>query len=98
MISNIKRTALALIFAISSVGYSQKTDYPIQPVDFTHVHLTDDFWKPKIEVNAEVTIPYILKKCRETGRIDNFLRASKTIPGDKLTDFPFDDTDVYKLI
>lgn len=98
MIPNIKKSALAILIGISSVVYSQKNDYPIQPVDFTHVHLTDDFWKPKIEVNANVTIPYILKKCKETGRINNFLRASKTIPGDKLTEFPFDDTDVYKLI
>ena len=73
-------------------------DYPIQPVAFTQVHLTDNFWEPKIEVNATVTIPYVLQKCRETGRIDNFLRAAKKLPGDKLTDFPFDDTDIYKLI
>ncbi|PKB18990.1 glycoside hydrolase family 127 protein [Flavobacterium sp. 5] len=98
MISNIKKTAVTLLIGMSCLVHSQKKDYAIQPVDFTHVHLTDNFWKPKIEVNAEVTIPYILKKCKETGRINNFLRASKTIPGDKLTDFPFDDTDVYKLI
>ena len=73
-------------------------DYPIQPLPFTQVHLTDRFWEPKIEVNARVTIPYVLRKCRETGRIDNFLRASKKLSGDKLTDFPFDDTDLYKLI
>ncbi|WP_269236431.1 hypothetical protein [Flavobacterium flavigenum] len=71
MIANITRTALAFLCGISSVFYSQKIDYPIQPVDFTHVHLTDDFWKPKIEVNAEVTIPYILKKCKETESINN---------------------------
>ncbi|RXK85402.1 hypothetical protein [Filimonas effusa] len=40
-------------------------DYPIQPVAFTKVHLHDHFWEPKIEVNANVTIPYVLEKCRE---------------------------------
>lgn len=77
---------------------AQKSDYPIQPVAFTHVHLTDNFWEPKIEVNADITIPYVLQKCRENGRIDNFLRASKKLKDDKMTDFPFDDTDLYKLI
>ena len=77
---------------------AQQKDYPIQPVAFTHVQLTDGFWEPKIEVNAAVTIPYILQKCRETGRVDNFLRAAKKLSGDKLTEFPFDDTDLYKLI
>ena len=53
-------------------------DYAIQPVAFTHVHLTDHFWEPKLEVNANVTIPYILRQCREQGRIDNFLRAAQS--------------------
>lgn len=73
-------------------------DYPIQPVAFTQVHLHDHFWEPKIEVNANVTIPYVLEKCRETGRLDNFLKAAgKKAPG-KITEYPFDDTDVYKVI
>lgn len=79
-------------------GVTHLIDYPIQPVAFTHVQLTDDFWKPKIEVNARVTIPYVLRKCRETGRINNFLRAAGKLKGDSLTEFPFDDTDLYKLI
>jgi len=73
-------------------------DYAIQPVPFTRVKLTDRFWDPKIRVNATVTIPYILDRCRREGRIDNFLRASKKLGGDKMTEFPFDDTDLYKLI
>ena len=73
-------------------------DYAIQPVPFTRVKLTDRFWDPKIRVNATVTIPYILDKCRREGRVDNFLRASKKLSGDKMTEFPFDDTDLYKLI
>jgi DUF1680 family protein len=73
-------------------------DYPIQPVAFTHVHLHDHFWEPKIEVNANVTIPYVLQKCRETGRIDNFLKAAGKMPPGKLTEYPFDDSEVFKVI
>ena len=75
-----------------------KNDYPIQPVVFTQVHVTDHFWAPKIKINAEVTIPYTLEQCRRTGRIDNFLRASGKLKDDKRTSFTFDDTDLYKVI
>lgn len=83
----------------SHFSKAQNRDYSIKPVLFTKVTLTDQFWKPKIEVNADVTIPYILRMCREYGRIENFRKAAGLDnPGEKLTDFPFDDTDLYKLI
>lgn len=75
-----------------------KNDYPIQPVPFTQVHVTDNFWAPKIRVNAEVTIPYTLEQCKKEGRIDNFLRAAGKLKDDKNTSFTFDDTDLYKII
>jgi DUF1680 family protein len=86
--------ALAAALPLSA----QHSDYPIQPVDFTHVHMTDNFWAPKIRINATVTIPYTLEQCKKTGRIDNFLRAAGKLPGDKYTEYPFDDTDIYKVI
>jgi len=72
-------------------------DYPIQPVPFTDVRVDDAFWAPKIEVNREVTIPYVLRMCREHGRINNFIIAARH-SGGKLTVYPFDDTDLYKAI
>ncbi|MEP7143741.1 MAG: beta-L-arabinofuranosidase domain-containing protein [Ferruginibacter sp.] len=77
---------------------AQKKDYPIQPVAFTHVHVNDNFWKPKMQVNAAVTIPYILEMCKEHGRIDNFLAAAGKRDNKICSEFPFDDTDVYKWI
>ncbi|MEI6949031.1 beta-L-arabinofuranosidase domain-containing protein [Paraflavisolibacter sp. H34] len=90
--------ALVSVFSVQGPSVAQKRDYPIQPVDFTRVHVHDHFWQPKMELNAGVTIPYVLEKCRETGRIDNFLRAAHRLPGDKLTEYTFDDTDLYKVI
>lgn len=93
---------LIIVFALSSaILQSQaqsKKDYPIQPVAFTHVHVNDQFWAPKMEVNASVTIPYTLQKCEENGRVDNFLMAAHEIKEVKLSQFTFDDTDVYKVI
>ncbi|MCO5949628.1 glycoside hydrolase family 127 protein [Mucilaginibacter flavidus] len=77
---------------------AQQKDYPIQPVPFTKVHVNDKFWQPKMEVNANVTIPYVLEQCKLNGRVDNFLRAAKLEPGDKMSEYPFDDTDIYKVI
>lgn len=91
--------ALALsLAALTSPVLAQQKDYPIQPVAFTSVHVNDNFWQPKMEVNAKVTIPYVLAQCKANGRMDNFLRAAKKLDGDKLSEFPFDDTDVYKAI
>ena len=78
-------------------------DYPIKPVPFTDVHVDDQFWAPRIEINRKVSIPTAFDQCERTGRIENFVRAAEAIRGEKLTDkhapgFPFDDTDIYKVV
>jgi uncharacterized protein len=78
-------------------------DYPVQPVPFTAVHFTDAFWLPRIEVNRTVTIPFAFWKLEETKRVYNFERAAAVLRGETLEDksppgYPFDDTDVYKVL
>ncbi len=73
-------------------------DYPIQPVPFTAVKVTDHFWAPRILSNYKVTIPIALEQCYKTGRVDNFLIAGKLKKGVFKTEYPFDDTDIYKII
>ncbi len=78
-------------------------DYPVQPVPFTAVHFNDTFWLPRIEVNRKVTIPFAFEKCEETRRMNHFERAAAVLRGEPLEDksppgYPFDDTDVYKVI
>lgn len=84
------------------VGFSctqrEKVTTPLKPVPFTAVHLNDQFWAPKIEVNRVVSIPSAFGKCEETGRMDNFALAGGLIKGEHKGDFPFDDTDVYKVL
>ena len=77
-------------------------DYPVQPIPFTAVHLNDQFWAPRIEVNRSITIPFAFRKCEETGRVNNFVRAAEALQG-KPHDgappgYPFDDTDIYKVL
>ena len=79
------------------------SDYPFKPVPFTAVHLDDVFWAPRIETNRAVTIPFAFQQCELSGRVDNFERAAKALRGEELTNrkppgYPFDDTDLYKVI
>lgn len=82
-------------------GCTQKTssgDYPIQPVPFTSVKLTDNFWAPRIKKNASVTIPIAFSYCESTGRVKNFEIAGELDTGKFQTIYPFDDSDVFKII
>jgi uncharacterized protein len=78
-------------------------DYPVQPVPFTAVHLNDPFWAPRIETNRTESIPFAFQQCELSGRVDNFVRAAKALRGEPLENtkppgYPFDDTDLYKVI
>ena len=73
-------------------------DYPIQPVPFTSVKLSDNFWAPRIKKNADVTIPIAFHHCETTGRIRNFDIAGGIDTGKFQTIYPFDDSDVFKII
>jgi len=78
-------------------------DYPVQPVPFTAVQLTDTFWAPRIETNRAVTIPVAFQQCERTQRVYNFERAAAVLRGEAIEDlkpppYPFDDTDLYKVI
>lgn len=89
---------LAGLFACTGKQADGSKDYPIQPVSFTDVRFSDNFWAPRIKVNEEVTIPIALKHCYTTGRVDNFKKAGGLMPGYFATSLPFDDTDIYKII
>lgn len=79
-------------------GSKSAKDYPIHPVSFVSVKLTDEFWAPRIKTNQDVTIPIALGHCYSTGRVDNFKKAAGLMDGYFSTEFPFDDTDIYKII
>lgn len=85
-----------LINALSGLAQSP-ADYTFEGVPFNKVVLSDSFWLPKIEVNRTVTIPTSFQKCEETGRLRNFVLAAEK-KDSFLTTYPFDDTDLYKII
>ncbi|MEA3479737.1 MAG: glycoside hydrolase family 127 protein [Bacteroidota bacterium] len=74
------------------------TDYPIQPVSFNSVKVSDHFWAPRIQRNSEVTIPIAFQQSEETGRIKNFKVAAGMEEGGFCSKYPFDDSDVFKIM
>ena len=71
-------------------------DYPISPVSFTSIQMADSFWLPRINMIHDVTIPHALTQ--STGRIMNFSIAAGLETGPFQSQYPFDDSDVYKII
>lgn len=72
--------------------------YPITPVPFTSVKVTDHFWGQRLDASRKVTIPLAFRKCEETGRYKNFEKAAHPSDTIKVGGLSFDDTDVYKTI
>jgi len=73
-------------------------NYPIAPVSFTAVQITDNFWQPRMQTNTTVTIPFAFQKSEETGRLANFAIAGGLQSGKFQSKYPYDDSDVYKII
>ncbi len=94
------RHTLAVSLVIVTLFSCQKPEalWPAAPVPFTAVHINDDFWAPKIEVNRTVSIPSAFKQCEINGRLDNFALAAGKTTGEHKGDYPFDDTDVHQVI
>lgn len=92
--------ALLLIVILNSCSNTSPTEsaYPIEPVPFTAVHLTDQFWAPRLEINHHVTIPIAIEQSTLTGRIKNFDIAGNNEQGEFCSFAPFDDSDVFKIL
>ncbi len=89
---------LASACLVSLVCVRKKAgDYPIKPVAFTEVEVNDAFWRPRLEANRTVTIPFAFQKCEETGRIANFARAAGLMPGE-FEGRRYNDSDVFKIM
>ena len=97
------RNAIIVLFTIGTAiackeEKSVTGNYPIEPVSFTSVDLTDHFWAPKIKINHDVTIPIAIEQSIISGRVKNFEIAGGKAEGEFCSQYPFDDSDIYKII
>ncbi len=87
--------ALALLLLAAPAAAQ---DYPFRPVPFPDVRLDDAFWRPRIETNRTVTIPYAFEQCEQTSRIENFRVAGGLSDAAWEGGYGFNDSDVSKVI
>lgn len=102
------RTITAVLFCLGALNFCAASDYPVQPVPFTSVRLTGGLLANRQATNAAVTMPFALEQCETSGRNKNFDLAAETmrrrVAGETNfqhkppTQYPFDDSDVYKAI
>lgn len=77
---------------------AQHAGYPITPVPFTATHISGGFWKQRLDACRKTTVPLAFRKCEESGRYENFVKAAHPSDTIKVGGLSFDDTDVYKTI
>lgn len=83
-------------------------DYPVRPVPFTNVNFTSGLWHDRQQTNARITLPFALGQLETSNRLRNFDLAAETMrrrsagethfANKPPTEYPFDDTDIYKVV
>ncbi len=77
---------------------AQTNHEKVNPVIFSKVTITDDFWKPKIDKVATKTLQACIYQTEEkTGRIRNFEKVARG-KNEKHEGVFYDDSDVFKAI
>ncbi|MHC5022795.1 MAG: glycoside hydrolase family 127 protein, partial [Planctomycetota bacterium] len=93
-----KLVAMVVAAAMAApINESGENHDMLTPVPFTDVRIDDAFWRPRLETNRTVTVPYCFDKCEETGRIDNFAKAGGLMEGPHIG-HRYNDSDVFKVI
>lgn len=98
------RKILFFIIVLIFVGFtsnieSSKSDIPLKQVSFNHVKLEDNFWKPRLDIQATTLVPYAFEKTLPA--VENLKKTANFLKGDT-TDLPFPhryiSSDLYKVM
>ena len=92
---------LFLVAGLLMVGHSsmaQGSFLKFEPVNFSQVNITDNFWKPKIDKVATKTLAACIYQTETaTPRIRNFEKVARG-KGEKHEGIFYDDSDVFKAL
>jgi DUF1680 family protein len=81
-----------------NILFAQPVFQKIEPVSFSQVNVTDNFWKPKIDKVATKTLAACIYQTEvATGRIRNFEKVARK-KGEKHEGIFYDDSDVFKAL
>jgi DUF1680 family protein len=92
----IKFILITSLFFVKS--FSQTHLQKIEPVNFSDVNITDEFWKPKIDKVATKTLSACIYQTEvATPRIKNFEKVARK-KGEQHEGIFYDDSDVFKAL
>ncbi|MGN0070149.1 MAG: beta-L-arabinofuranosidase domain-containing protein [Prevotella sp.] len=101
----MKQFVCSVLFLLLAFTGNVKAAEEIKPVPFTSVHVSDQFWRQRLDVLQQRTIRYAFQKCTEAGYMENFRLAGQILSGEvKQGDVryqsgtTYDDAEVYKVI
>lgn len=88
---------LTAVLSVSVAG-AQKPIQKIEFISFSQVHIMDNFWKPKIDKVATVTLKSCIEQTEiKTPRIRNFEKVARN-KGEEHEGIFYDDSDVFKAL
>jgi len=89
---------LLIAITVTAKSFSQTPLQKFEFVNFSKVNITDNFWKPKIDKVATVTMRACIYQTEvKTPRIRNFEKVARN-KGEKFEGLYYDDSDVYKAL
>ncbi len=94
----MKKILLLTTLLVGLRTFSQTPSQKFEFVNFSQVNITDNFWKPKIDKVATVTLKACIYQTEiKTPRIRNFEKVANN-KGEKFEGIYYDDSDVYKAL
>lgn len=99
MRSRIRLLMLTVLLCGTTAAGAQDQDYPLQPVAFNEVTLTDAFWLPRLQTQRKVLVPHAFNQT-ERGVI-HLQAAADHLAGKRVPDHRphrFIDSDLYKVM
>ena len=89
---------ITLSFIILNLAVGAQVQHQIEPVNFSKVTITDNFWKPKLDEVATTTLNACIYQTEvATPRIRNFEKVARK-KGEKHEGIFYDDSDVFKAL
>jgi DUF1680 family protein len=76
----------------------QVKDYAVRPAPIASVHVTDEFWAPRLEINRTVTLWHVFNQAEAAGEFDNFAKAAGLMEGPFRGSSPARDSDAYSSL
>jgi hypothetical protein len=94
----MKKNILFLPLLCTAVASAQTASTHREAVNFSKVEITDQFWKPKIDLVATKTLDACIYQTEvKTARIRNFEKVARR-QGEKHEGIFYDDSDVFKAL